>query len=410
LINSFTLETIRSPKRFSRGDPLMPELVRRRGMLLPNLSVSRRKLLQAMGLTVASASLPLAVAPGVFAEVHDRRDAAGGPNIALELSRTGSFFATGGVDEAGMKRLKQLGITHTIMGGPAIPWQEADLRALTDQLKAGEVTLGNMMIAGFPNTLYGKPGRDEEIEKVRQSIRVAGKVGLPVVEYNFYAHRLVEGYFGETGRGGAGWTAFDYDKVKDLPPLENEGVHNLDEMWKNVTYFLEAVIPVAEESGVRLALHPNDPPAPLSRGSQQILGTVAGWKKLVDIVPSKSNGITFDCGVTREMGEDPVEVCRHVGGKDVINHVHYRNVRVEKPYEKYVEVFIDEGMNDMYAIMKELVRQNYPRLVYPEHPRAIDYDRERTGFNPYYPGGGGYAAYAYNVGYTKAMLQAAQDS
>jgi mannonate dehydratase len=205
-------------------------------------------------------------------------------------------------------------------------------------------------------------------------------------------------------------TAFDYEKVKDLPPLADEGTHTLDEMWANITYFLKAVIPAAEEAGVRLALHPNDPPAPLSRGSQQIMGTVAGWKKLVDIVPSKSNGITFDCGVTREMGEDPVEVCRYFSKKDVINHVHYRNVRVQKPYEKYQEVFIDEGVNDMFAVMKELVSQKYPRLIYPEHPRAIDYDRERAGFKPYYPGGGGYAAYAFNVGYAKAMLQAAQEA
>jgi mannonate dehydratase len=118
------------------------------------------------------------------------------------------------------------------------------------------------------------------------------------------------------------------------------------------------------------------------------------------------NGITFDCGVTREMGKDPVEVCRYFGSKDVINHVHYRNVRVQTPNEKYTEVFIDEGVNDMYAVMKELVRQKYSRLIYPEHPRALDYDRERSDFKPYYPGGGGYAAYAYNVGYTRAMIQA----
>ena len=80
-----------------------------------------------------------------------------------------------------------------------------------------------MMISGFPNTLYGKPGRDEEIEKVQQSIRAAGRAGLPVVEYNFYAHRIVEGYYEETGRAGAGLTAFDYDRVKDLPPLPQEG-------------------------------------------------------------------------------------------------------------------------------------------------------------------------------------------
>ena len=68
--------------------------------------------------------------------------------------------------------------------------------------------------------------------------------------------------------------------MKDLPPLPNEGAHTLDEMWKNATYFLKAVVPVAKESNVRLALHPNDPPAPLSRGSGQIMGTLAGWKKL----------------------------------------------------------------------------------------------------------------------------------
>jgi mannonate dehydratase len=95
-------------------------------------------------------------------------------------------------------------------------------------LKSAGLSLGNLMIGGFPNTLYGRPGRDEEIEKVRQSIRVAGKAGLPVIEYNFYAHRIVEGYYEETGRAGSGWTAFDYDKVKELPPLENEGVHSLE--------------------------------------------------------------------------------------------------------------------------------------------------------------------------------------
>ena len=82
-------------------------------------------------------------------------------------------------------------------------------------------------------------------------------------------------------------------------------------------------------------------------------------------------------------------------------------MKVEKPYERYTEVFIDEGENDMFAVMKELVRQKYTRLIYPEHPRGIDYDRERPNFRPQYPGGGGYAAFAFNVGYTRAMMQAA---
>jgi mannonate dehydratase len=322
----------------------------------------------------------------------------------------------GPLEEASLREVKQLGVEYVLRGGPrGLPWQESELQQMMDTVKSAGLTLGNLMIGGFPNTIYGRPGRDEEIEKVQQSIRAAGKVGLPVIEYNFYAHRAMEGYYYEPGRAGTGYTAFDYDRMKGLEPLPKEGAHTLDEMWNNVSYFLKAVVPVAKESNVRLALHPNDPPAPISRGSGQIMGTVAGWKKLVDIVPSPFNGITFDCGVTREMGENPVEVCRYFMKKDCINHVHYRNVRVRKPYEKYSEVFIDEGQVDMFGVMRELVKLKYPRLMYPEHPRALDVDKDdshvtSSAFKSTYPGGGSYAGYAFNVGYARAMMQAALES
>jgi mannonate dehydratase len=363
--------------------------------------LSRRRIMQAFG---AMALVP-ALKPAAVSSSWPPAEGPEIPKICLELSA--GRLSAGTQDEAGMRRVKQLGVDYVLTGGPLIPWEEADIRSRIERLKAAGLTLYNMMIGGFPNTLYGRAGRDEEIEKVRQSIRAAGQAGLAVIEYNFYAHRLVEGYYEEIGRGGAGLTAFDYDRVKNLPPLQDEGVHKLEEMWSNITYFLKAVVPVAEESGVRLALHPNDPPAPLSRGSEQIMGTVAGWKRLIEIVPSPANGITFDCGVTREMGEDPVEVCRYFGGKQRINHVHFRNVRVRTPYEKYTEVFTDEGQVDMFGVMKELVRQKYSGTIYPEHPRALDADRQQADFKPFYPGGGGYTGFAYNVGYTKAMLQAA---
>jgi mannonate dehydratase len=344
------------------------------------------------------------------------------PKICLEAGAAG--FGPGGSptggEEAAARRIKQLGVDHVIAGGGPIPWEETRLRDTIGRYKSYGLAVGNMMISGFNNAIYARPGRDEEIAKVIQSIQAAGKAGLPVVEYNWYAHRAMEGYFEETGRAGAGWTGFDYErevenggektKFKDLPPLANEGAHTLDEMWTNITYFLKAVIPEAEKAGVRMALHPNDPPAPVSRGSQQIMGTIEGWKKLIEIVKSPSNGITFDCGVTREMGGDPVDVCRYFASRDRINHVHFRNVKVQKPYERYSEVFIDEGENNMFAVMKELVKQKYTRLIYPEHPRGIDYDRAQPNFRSQYPGGGGYAAYAFNVGYARAMMQAALSS
>jgi mannonate dehydratase len=369
---------------------------------------SRRKILKTAGLAalaVPASRVSLVEATGGrFAEPPGEL-----PKICLEAGLGGAAPGQSAEDAmaAAARRIRQLGVQHVISGGGRIPWEEAGLREMMDRLKANGLTLGNLMISGFPNAIYGRPGKDADIEHVIQSIRAAGKVGLPVVEYNWYAHRAMEGYFEETGRAGAGWTGFDYARMKDLPPLPEEGAHTLDEMWTNITYFLKAVVPEAEKAGVRLALHPNDPPAPLSRGSQQIMATIAGWKTLVGIVNSPSNGITFDCGVTREMHGDPVEVCRWFASRDRINHVHFRNVKVEKPYERYTEVFLDEGENDMFAVMKELVKQKYTRLIYPEHPRALDYDRERPNFRPQYPGGGGYAAYAFNIGYTRAMLQAA---
>jgi len=363
--------------------------------------ISRRRLFETAGLAAIAGSAAADVPP----PPPEGKDT---PKLCLEMGAGG--LSIGSIDEAGCRKVKQLGVDHVLTGGPPIPWEETRLKSVMERLKAGGLALGNLMIGGFPNAIYGRPGRDEEIEKVAHSIREAGKAALPVVEYNFYAHRIVEGYYEEIGRAGAGLTAFDNERVKNLPPLESEGAHSLDEMWANITYFLKAVIPVAEKAGVRMALHPNDPPPAISRGSGQIMGTVEGWKKLISIVDSPSNGITFDCGVTREMGGDPVDVCRYFGERDRINHVHFRNVRVRKPYDQYTEVFIDEGENNMFAVMKELVRQKYPRLIYPEHPRALDYDRERQGFHTAYPGGGGYAAFAYNVGYARAMLQAAMSA
>jgi mannonate dehydratase len=308
----------------------------------------------------------------------------------------------------------------------------------------------NAMINVPPSVIYGRDTRAKDLEPFIASIEAAGKAGFPVVEYNFYAHRAIEGYYEGVGRANAGYTEFDYNldvlvnengglagtmyrdangqltpetlaafpnakqmKIKDLPPLANEGAHNLQEMWANVTYFLKAVIPVAEKAGVRMALHPNDPPAPVARGSQQIMGTVAGWKHLIEIVNSPSNGITFDCGVTTEMGENAVVAAEYFASRKRINHCHYRNVHVVKPYERYTELFIDAGQCDMFGVMKALVRNKYTGTIYPEHQRAFDADRDRVGPGGRvggYPGGGGYTGITFNVAYTRAMMQAALET
>ena len=360
-------------------------------------SLSRRSLMQLAGVAALSPAAGSAAATEWPLEL-------GGdlPKICVGSPST--------ADEATLRQWKQVGVNHVLMGGPRTqPWTEVDLRDIMDRFRSGGIEVINMMIGGMNDVIWGRPGRDEQIENVIQSIRAAGKAGLPVIEYNFYAHRLTEGYKEEIGRAGAGYTAYDYEISKNLPPKEGVGTHTRAEQLKRAKYFLEAVVPEAEKANVRLALHPNDPPVPTSRGSEQLFASFAQWKEYLDLVKSPYNGMTFDCGVTRETGADPVEVCRYLGERDVINHVHYRNVIVRKPNVDYTEVFIDEGQVDMFGVMKELVRQKYPRGVYPEHPRAIDVDR-KLGINNFYPGGGGLVGLIYNVAYTKAMLQAALSS
>jgi mannonate dehydratase len=361
---------------------------------------SRRRMIQAAGAAaLVSPAAALAAPPVTWPPAEGPHT----PKICL-----GAFGGADG-DPKALRALKQIGVDYVLMGGPRIPWDEADLRARMDRFKAAGITIINMMISGFNDVIWGKPNAEAQTEDVIKSIRAAGKVGLPVIEYNFYANRLMEGYKEEIGRGGAGLTAYDYELSKNLPPRDGVGTHTRADQLKRAERFLKAVVPEAEKAGVRLALHPNDPPVPLSRGSEQIMASFEQWKQYLNLVKSPFNGMTFDCGVTREMGEDPVTVCRYLGERDCINHVHFRNVRVRKPYVDYTEVFLDEGQVNMFAVMKELVRQKYPRGLYPEHPRALDIDRER-GIRNQYPGGGGLAGEIYNVGYTKAMLQAALSS
>ena len=169
---------------------------------------SRRTMLKTAGAAALAMPLPATSSSVTAARDQPRFEGQDTPKICLEAG-----LAIGGSDaeaEAAARRIRQLGVNHVISGGTRIPWEEPRLRETMGRLKANGLTLANMMIGGFPNAIYNRPGKDEDIEKVIQSIKAAGKVGLPVVEYNFYAHRAMEGYFEETGRAGAGWTGFDY--------------------------------------------------------------------------------------------------------------------------------------------------------------------------------------------------------
>lgn len=273
------------------------------------------------------------------------------------------------------------------------PWKEEQLSRIKSRVEGFGLKVGNLMLHDFRDAILGRPGADRDIERVQESIRVAGTVGIPVVEYNWYALRAMGGYYNEPGRGGALLAAHDYDRSRNLPVLPDVGEHSAADLWSRYERFLKAVVPVAARAGVRLAVHPNDPPPPRYRGTDQILGSVDGLRRVCEIVKSPANGITFDTGVTREMGFNVIEQIKWFGGRDQINHVHFRNVVMKVPREKYVETFIDAGDNDMLACLKALHESGYPRLLHPDHVPELPGDMNQRG-------GWGYA-----VGQIKAMMR-----
>jgi len=250
-----------------------------------------------------------------------------------------------------------------------------------------------------PNIMLGKsPERDREIDDICQMIRNAARAGIPALKYNMSILGVVRTE-SIKGRGGASYSTFAYDKAKQEPPLTEAGPVNEDVYWERITYFLKRVIPVAEENKVRLACHPHDPGMPREkgyRGVHTVLGSVAGLKRFVEIVPSQYHGLNFCQGTVSEMlqnpGQEIFEVIRYFGGRGKIFNVHFRNIRGR--FLNFQETFIDDGDVDMLKAMRVYKEVGYDGMMMPDHVPRIAGDS------------GGLQAFAFTFGYIKALIAA----
>ena len=171
----------------------------------------------------------------------------------------------------------------------------------------------------------GLPGRDEEIERMCTLIRNMGRLGIEVLCYNFVAYFNWERTrFDYPERGGALVSEYDYYKT-DHSILTPYGIITEEQMWSNFEYMQKAIVPVAEEVGVKLALHPDDPPVPSIRGISRFLTSADAMEKAVNLVPSQAMGITMCQGSFQAMGEDVISCIRRFGEKKKIHFVHLAN-------------------------------------------------------------------------------------
>ena len=182
--------------------------------------------------------------------------------------------------------------------------------------------------------------------------------------------------------------------MKDAP-VAPPGRIGDEEMWDNFTYFLKAVIPAAEEAGVRMALHPDDPPVPTLAGRARIFRDFEAFVRAIEMVPSDYNGLEFCQGCFSEMGVDAIEAIHYFGSRDKIFHVHFRDV-VGRP-DNFAECFIDEGQTDMLKAMQAYKDVGYEGTMRPDHVPHMVGDVRR-----------GHMGRAYAIGYMKALMKACE--
>jgi mannonate dehydratase len=244
--------------------------------------------------------------------------------------------------------------------------------------------------------LAKEPDRQQDIDAACEIIKNAAAAGIPAIKYNMTLLGVLR--TGTTpGRGGVRYSTWKLAEAKQ-DSLTPAGPVNADQMWERITWFLDRVVPVANQYKVRLACHPHDPGTPARgfRGIVRVLGTSEGLKRYVSINESPYHGLNLCLGTVAEMLQDPNreihEVIRYFGERKKIFNIHFRNIKGHR--DDFYETFPDEGDVDMAAVMRTLREVQYPYMVMPDHmPRHADDDNQHQAF-------------AFGYGYIRALIQA----
>jgi mannonate dehydratase len=302
--------------------------------------------------------------------------------------------------------LKQLGAEYvSVASTPDLRTAEGFMQIKKRYADGGIAVynIGNTSVHNMPEVTLNLPGRDQKIEEYKQYLRNLGKAGIT---YTTYAH-MGNGIW-TSGRSlvrGASAREFDenspdargnWDGKVFAGPLSHGRAFTKDEIWENYTHFIKQVAPVAEEAGVHIGIHPDDPPVPVLAGVPRcIFGNFDGYKRAMEIANSPNVGICLCCGTWLEggkklTGKDPEEMIRFFGARKIWK-IHFRNVSAPLPH--FVETFMDNGYYDMWKIMKALRDVNFDGIVILDHSPTMV--------------GGNYAQTAYGFAYMKALLNRA---
>jgi len=304
-----------------------------------------------------------------------------------------------------LKFAKQFGATdillNSIGGNDNLPsangkWELQDLVKLRLMVESHGLKLSaleNVPKYFYDHVMLNGPKRDEQIENMIYTIRNIARAGIPIFGYNWMPS-LVWRTEPKLIRGGAEATAFD-DSVAQKMPLTHEREYTDEEVWENLEYWIKIITPIAEEEGIRLGIHPCDPPVPKLGGIPNLFRSFDSYKRLIEIYPSDSNAIEFCQGTFSEMNDDIYEMIRYFGERKKILYVHFRNVSGQVP--KFHEEFINTGYVDMYKAMKIYHEVGFDGFFIDDHVPSTYKD------TPW-----GHRGRAFANGYIQAMIEAVQ--
>ncbi len=296
------------------------------------------------------------------------------------------------------------------------PWTYDLLASLKKEIGSYGLQLEaieNLDPSHWYDILLDGPRREEQVENLKQLIRDMGKAGIPVLGYYF----SLAGVWGWTsrkeGRGAPASVVFDESGVDVNQPIPQGMVWNMwykeqnekqfispvsrDEMWERLTYFLNHLLPVAEENGVRLVAHPDDPPLPEMRQTARLFYSPKQYERLLEVNDSPASGFEFCLGTLQEMpGSDVYSLLDKYSASDRIGYIHFRNVIGKAP--RYREAFVDEGDLDMVRVMQILKKNNYDGVLIPDHTPEMSTPA------------GWHSGMAFALGYMRGVIQTLERS
>ena len=248
-----------------------------------------------------------------------------------------------------------------------VPWGEAAIKRDMDMFaENGLRVIGIEDTAPMDKVRLGLDGRDEQIDNVIVQLRAMGRLEIPVLCYNWMAvSSWARTDVAVPARAGALVTGFDKQKADAMPPLVDPGEVSDEQLWDALQYFLDAVMPAAEEAGVRMGMHPDDPPIASVRNMPRIMRSPDAYRRLLAMHPSPSNAITFCQGNFALMTDDLPALIREFGGQDKIIFSHFRDV--QGTADHFVETFHDEGQNDLAECMRAYHDIGFDGPMRPDH-------------------------------------------